>query len=174
MAEENKTENQIETTEVEEVVETAEAENPNPEEAQAETVEEGVTEEADIKEEVEVVDEPGIIEANLRKDLPEIKPGDTVKVHQILKEKNNKERIQVFEGQVLAFKHGKGISGTITVRKVVSGIGVEKIFPIHSPTLSKIEVVKRTKTRRAKLYYLREAKGRKARLKTVAIEKEVA
>src|SRR5574344_1368022 len=109
MAEENKTENQIETTEVEEVVETAEAENPNPEEAQAETVEEGVTEEADIKEEVEVVNEPGIIEANLRKDLPEIKPGDTVKVHQILKEKNNKERIQIFEGQVLAFKHGKGI-----------------------------------------------------------------
>ncbi|MDD4409602.1 MAG: 50S ribosomal protein L19 [Candidatus Pacebacteria bacterium] len=113
----------------------------------------------------------GIIEANLKTDLPEIKPGDTVKVYQVLKEKNNKERIQIFEGQVLAVKHGKGINGTITVRKVVSGIGVEKIFPIHAPIISKIEIVKRTKTRRAKLYYLREAKGRKARLKTVSMEK---
>ncbi|MFA5080585.1 MAG: 50S ribosomal protein L19 [Candidatus Paceibacterota bacterium] len=112
----------------------------------------------------------GIIEANLKTDLPDIRSGDTVRVHQILKEKNNKERIQIFEGQVLACKHGKGITGTITVRKVIGGIGVEKIFPIHSPSLSKIEVMKRTKTRRSKLYYLRDAKGRKARLKTVAMD----
>jgi len=100
----------------------------------------------------------------LRKDLPDIRPGDTVKVHQKIKEKD-KERIQIFEGLVLARKHGKGISATITVRKVISGVGVEKIFPIHSPSIDKIEVVKRSKVRRAKLYYLREAKGKKARLK---------
>jgi large subunit ribosomal protein L19 len=114
----------------------------------------------------------GIIESNLKTDLPDIRSGDTVKVHQILKEKNNKERVKIFEGQVLACKHGRGITGTITVRKVIGGIGVEKIFPIHSPSLSKIEVVKRTKTRRSKLYYLRDAKGRKARLKTVAMDKK--
>ncbi|MCK9393396.1 50S ribosomal protein L19 [bacterium] len=113
-----------------------------------------------------------MIESNLKTDLPDIRSGDTVKVHQILKEKNNKERVKIFEGQVLACKHGRGITGTITVRKVIGGIGVEKIFPIHSPSLSKIEVVKRTKTRRSKLYYLRDAKGRKARLKTVAMDKK--
>ncbi|MCK9578530.1 50S ribosomal protein L19 [bacterium] len=113
-----------------------------------------------------------MIESNLKTDLPNIRSGDTVKVYQILKEKNNKERTQIFEGQVLAVKHGKGINGTITVRKVIGGIGVEKIFPIHTPAVSKIEVVKRTKTRRSKLYYLRDAKGRKARLKAVAIEEK--
>jgi large subunit ribosomal protein L19 len=103
--------------------------------------------------------------AQLKTDLPEIRPGDTVKIYQKIKEKN-KERIQVFEGQVLARKHGKGISATIIVRKVVSGIGVERTFPLHSPTIEKIEVTKRRKARRAKLYYLRTAKGKKARLKT--------
>jgi len=102
--------------------------------------------------------------AKLKKGLPEIKPGDTVKVYQKIKEKD-KERLQAFEGVVLARKHGKGISSTITVRRVVSGIGVEKIFPLHSPTIEKIEILKRGKVRRAKLYYLREAKGKKARLK---------
>lgn len=105
-----------------------------------------------------------ITKAQLKEGLPDIRPGDTVKVHQRIKEKN-KERLQAFEGIVLARKHGKGISATITVRRVVSGIGVEKIFPIHSPTIEKIEILKRSKVRRAKLYYLREAKGRKARLK---------
>jgi len=100
----------------------------------------------------------------LKKDLPDIRPGDIVKVYQKIKE-GDKERIQVFEGQVLAKKHGKGITSTITVRKVISGIGVEKIFPLHMPTLEKIEVFKKGKARRAKLYYLRKAKGRKARLK---------
>ena len=105
-----------------------------------------------------------ITKTQLKNGLPDIRPGDTVRVHQKIKEKD-KERLQAFEGVVLARKHGKGISATITVRKVVSGVGVEKIFPIHSPIIEKIEVLKRSKVRRAKLYYLRTAKGKKARLK---------
>ena len=105
-----------------------------------------------------------ITKAFLRNDIPDVKPGDTIKVHQKLREKD-KEKIQVFEGLVLARRHGKGISSTITVRKVISGLGVERIFPLHSPNIAKIEIVKQGKVRRAKLYYLREAKGRKARLK---------
>jgi len=108
----------------------------------------------------------------LKKESLDIRPGDTIKVHQKIKEtvkkgksKEEKERIQVFEGLVLARKHGKGVSATITVRRVIAGVGVEKIFPIHSPNIEKIEIVKRSKVRRAKLYYLREAKGKKARLK---------
>ena len=100
----------------------------------------------------------------LKKGLPGVKPGDTVKIYQKIKEKD-KERLQFFEGVVLARKHGKGISATITVRRVVGGVGVEKIFPIHSPNIEKIEILKRGKVRRAKLYYLREAKGKKSRLK---------
>lgn len=101
---------------------------------------------------------------NLNKETPDVRPGDIVRIHQRIKE-GNKERIQIFEGLVLARKHGKGISSTITVRRVISGIGVEKIFPINSPTISKIEIIKRSKVRRAKLYFLRKAKGKKARLK---------
>ncbi|MFA5355412.1 MAG: 50S ribosomal protein L19 [Candidatus Paceibacterota bacterium] len=103
------------------------------------------------------------------KEMPELRPGDTVKVYQKIQEKD-KERVQVFEGQILARKHGKGISSTITVRKISGGVGVEKLFPLHSPVIDKIELVKRGKVRRAKLYYLREAKGRKARLKTKEIK----
>jgi large subunit ribosomal protein L19 len=104
----------------------------------------------------------------LKKDLPDIRPGDTVRVLQKIKEGSpagEKEKIQVFEGLVIARKHGKGISATITIRREISGIGVERVFPIHSPTIEKIEVLKRGKVRRAKLYYLREVKGKKARLK---------
>lgn len=97
-------------------------------------------------------------------DLPDIRPGDTVKVRQKIKE-GGKERIQIFEGVVIAKKHGTGTSGTITVRKVVEGIGVERIFPIHSPAIGKIEIVKHGKVRRAKLYYLRTTKGKKAKIK---------
>jgi len=107
-----------------------------------------------------------ILKDQLKKDLLDIKPGDTVKIYQKIKDKN-KERIQVFEGQVIAKKHGKGLTSTITVRKIISGIGVEKIFPLHSPIIDKIEIVKQGKARRAKLYYLRTAKGRKAKLKTL-------
>ena len=100
----------------------------------------------------------------LKQDIPDIRPGDTVKVYQKIKE-GDKERIQAFEGLVLARKHGKEAGATITVRRVVSEVGVEKIFPIHSPSIEKIEILRRGKVRRAKLYYLREAKGKKARLK---------
>jgi len=109
----------------------------------------------------------------LKTDLPEIRPGDTVRVHQKIKEKD-KERIQVFEGLVIARKHGKGITSTITVRKVISGVGVEKVYPIHSPIIEKIEIVRRGKVRRAKLYYLRTAKGRKARLKMKEFAEAIA
>lgn len=98
------------------------------------------------------------------KQMPEIHPGDTVRVHQKVKE-GDKERIQIFEGVVIAKKHGKGISGTITVRKVVEGVGAERIFPVHAPIISKIELVRSAKVRRSKLYYLRSAKGKKAKLK---------
>jgi len=106
--------------------------------------------------------------AQLKKEIPNIRPGDTIRVFQKIQEKEKgkkKRKVQSFEGIVIAKKHGKGISATITVRKIISGIGVEKIFPIHSPMLQKIEILKRAKVRRAKLYYLREAKGKKARLK---------
>jgi large subunit ribosomal protein L19 len=105
----------------------------------------------------------------LTKNAPNIRSGDVVRVHQKIQEKKG-ERIQVFEGVVLARKHGTGISSTITVRRIVAGVGVEKIFPLHSPNIAKIEVVKRSKIRRAKLYFLREASGRKARLKRKEFE----
>lgn len=105
----------------------------------------------------------------LKKGLPDTRPGDTVRVYQKVREKD-KERLQAFEGIILARKHGKGISATITVRKVISGIGVEKIFPIHSPTIEKIEVLKRGKVRRAKLYYLRTMVGKKAKVKRKAFK----
>lgn len=100
----------------------------------------------------------------LKKDLPEIRPGDSVRIHQKIKE-GDKERIQAFEGVVIARKHGKEIGATITVRREISGIGTERVFPVHSPTIAKIEVLSKGRARRAKLYYLRQAKGRKAKLK---------
>ena len=114
-----------------------------------------------------------IIQPFLKKNLPNIQPGDTVRVHQKVKE-GEKERIQVFEGIVLARKHGAGINATITVRRVTKGYGVERVFPIHSPVLDKIEIVKRAKVRRAKLYYLREAKGKKGRLRARTMGLEVS
>ena len=106
------------------------------------------------------------LQAYEKKDLPEIQTGDTVRIHQKVKE-GSKERVQIFEGLVLAHKHGKGISATITVRKVASGVGVERIFPIHSSVIEKIEVTKKSKIRRSKLYYLRTARGKRAKLKKV-------
>ncbi len=103
--------------------------------------------------------------------LAQIKPGVTVRVHQILAEKNakgeEKKRIQVFEGIVLERKHGSSAGATITVRKISEGVGVEKIFPIHSPWISTFELVKKAKVRRAKLGYLR--KGYSKKLKEEAI-----
>jgi large subunit ribosomal protein L19 len=99
----------------------------------------------------------------LKSDIPDFRPGDNVKVHVRLKE-GEKERIQIFEGLVIARKHG-GIQETFTVRKISSGIGVERVFPIHSPSIAKLEVVRRGQVRRAKLYYIRSRRGKAARIK---------
>ena len=93
---------------------------------------------------------------------PKVNIGDTVRVHLRVKE-GNRERIQVFEGTVIAKKHG-GIAETITVRRVSFGIGVEKVFPVHAPSIEKIELVRHGKVRRAKLYYLRDRVGKSAKL----------
>lgn len=108
----------------------------------------------------------------LRSDIPDIRPGDTVKVVQKIKEGEN-TRLSAFEGMVLARKHGKGPGATFTVRKVVDGIGVERIFPLHSPLIEKIEVLKRaTRVRRAKLYYIREKAAREVRKKMKQVWRE--
>ncbi len=99
----------------------------------------------------------------MREDIPEFKAGDTVKVHLRVRE-GDKERIQIFQGVVIK-KKNNGVASTFTVRKISFGIGVERIFPIHSPYIEKIEVVKIGRVRRAKLYYLRALKGKKARIK---------
>jgi large subunit ribosomal protein L19 len=99
----------------------------------------------------------------LNKNLVPFKVGDTIMVHVIIRE-GGKERVQVFKGNVIA-KRGGGINATFTVRKISFGIGVERIFPLHSKMIKKIEVVRRGKVRRAKLYYLRGLKGKAARLK---------
>jgi large subunit ribosomal protein L19 len=99
----------------------------------------------------------------LKTDIPEFRPGDNLKVHVRLKE-GEKERIQVFEGLVIARKHG-GVSETFTVRKMSSGIGVERTFPLHSPSIAKVEVTRRGRVRRAKLYYIRGLRGKAARIR---------
>jgi large subunit ribosomal protein L19 len=99
----------------------------------------------------------------LNKNLDPFKVGDTLKVHVIIRE-GNKERIQIFRGDVIA-KRRTGIGATFTVRKISFGVGVERVFPLHSKMIKKIEVVRRGKVRRAKLYYLRSLKGKAARLK---------
>ena len=110
-------------------------------------------------------------QSQLRTDLPEIRPGDTVRVIQKIKE-GDKERLTPFEGLVIARKHGKEPGATVTLRKVVDGIGVERIFPVHSPTISKIEILRRSKVRRAKLYYIREKAAREVRKKMKSIWRE--
>jgi large subunit ribosomal protein L19 len=100
---------------------------------------------------------------NMRLDLPEFAPGDTVKVHVKIKE-GEKERIQVFQGVVISKRKGMA-NATFTVRKVSYGVGVERIFPLHSPIIDKIEVVTRGRVRRAKIYYLRKLRGKAARIK---------
>ncbi len=99
----------------------------------------------------------------IRTDLPEFRVGDTVKVHYKIKE-GSKERIQIFQGIVIQ-KRGSGISKSFTVRKISNGIGVERIFPLSSPLINKLEVVRYGHVRRAKLFYLRKAKGKSARVK---------
>ncbi|SHN15945.1 MULTISPECIES: 50S ribosomal protein L19 [Gracilibacillus] len=106
-----------------------------------------------------------ITKDQLKTDLPEFRAGDTVKVHVKVVE-GNRERIQVFEGVVIKRQNG-GISETFTVRKISYGVGVERTFPVHSPRLAKIEVTRRGKVRRAKLYYLRNLRGKAARIKEI-------
>lgn len=103
-----------------------------------------------------------IVAGELKTDIPDFGPGDTLEVHTKVKE-GDKERIQVFEGVVIKRK-GSGINATFTVRKVSNGIGVERIFPVHSPNIDKIVKVRSGKVRRAKLYYLRNLKGKAARI----------
>src|SRR5437763_9744400 len=101
--------------------------------------------------------------ASLRSDVPAFRPGDTVKVHVRVVE-GNRERIQVFQGVVIR-RQGGGLRETFTVRKISFGVGVERTFPVHSPSIGKLEVVQKGKVRRAKLYYLRELRGKRARIR---------
>jgi large subunit ribosomal protein L19 len=101
--------------------------------------------------------------ASLRSDVPDFRPGDTVKVHVRVVE-GNRERIQVFQGVVIR-RQGGGVRETFTVRKVSFGVGVERTFPVHSPIVDHIEIVTRGDVRRAKLYYLRDLRGKKAKIK---------
>ncbi len=104
-----------------------------------------------------------VTKEQLRDDLPQLRIGDMLKVHIKVKE-GSRERIQIFEGTLIAKKNG-GIATTITVRRIASGVGVEKIFPLHSPNIHKIDVVRHGKIRRSKLYYLRDKVGRAAKVK---------
>jgi len=102
-------------------------------------------------------------EKQIKKDLEPFSVGDTVKVHVIIKE-GDKERIQIFKGEVIG-KKGTGLSASFTVRKTSFGVGIERIFPLNSPLIKKVEVMRKGKVRRAKLYYLRNLRGKAARLK---------
>ncbi len=106
-----------------------------------------------------------ITKAQLRTDLPTFRPGDTVKVHVKVVE-GTRERVQVYEGVVIK-RRGGGISETFTVRKISYGVGVERTFPVHTPKIASLEVVRRGKVRRAKLYYLRNLRGKAARIKEI-------
>src|SRR5919204_6937668 len=102
--------------------------------------------------------------AQLRTDIPDFGPGDTVRVHVRIKESETKERLQAFEGICIA-RRGQGVRETFTVRKTSFGVGVERIFPLHGPVIGKIELVRRGRVRRAKLYYLRQLRGKAARIR---------
>jgi len=104
-----------------------------------------------------------ISNSSLKAEVPELNIGDTVKVHVKIKE-GDKSRIQVFEGTIIAKKHG-GINETFTVRRVAHGCGIERVFPVHSPVVDKVEIVRRGRVRRAKLYYLRDRVGKAAKVK---------
>ncbi|MCD7772644.1 MAG: 50S ribosomal protein L19 [Ruminococcus sp.] len=104
-----------------------------------------------------------ISNSSLKAEVPELNIGDTVKVHVKIKE-GDKSRIQVFEGTIIAKKHG-GINETFTVRRVAHGCGIERVFSVHSPVVDKVEIVRRGRVRRAKLYYLRDRVGKAAKVK---------
>ncbi|WP_239254315.1 50S ribosomal protein L19 [Listeria ilorinensis] len=106
-----------------------------------------------------------ITKDQLKSDIPSFRPGDTVRVHAKVVE-GTRERIQLFEGVVIK-RRGAGISETFTVRKISYGVGVERTFPVHTPRIAKLEVIRRGKVRRAKLYYLRQLRGKAARIKEI-------
>ncbi|MHB9290308.1 50S ribosomal protein L19 [Latilactobacillus curvatus] len=106
-----------------------------------------------------------ITKSQLRSDIPDFRPGDNVRVHVRVVE-GTRERIQLFEGVVIK-RHGVGVSETYTVRKISSGVGVERTFPLHSPRVAQIEVTRHGRVRRAKLYYLRALRGKAARIKEI-------
>ena len=110
-----------------------------------------------------------ISQSSMKENAPVVNVGDTVKVHVRIKE-GEKTRIQIFEGLVIAKKHS-GTKETFTVRKISYGIGVERTFPVHNPNISHIEILRRNKIRRAKLYYMRDLKGKSSRLKEIRIKK---
>ena len=105
-----------------------------------------------------------ISDSSLKKDIPEVRVGDVVKVHVRIQE-GDKSRVQVYEGTVIAKKHG-GINETFTVRRVAHGCGMERVFPLHSPVVEKVELVRSGKVRRSKLYYLRDRVGKAAKVKS--------
>ncbi|MFD1417240.1 50S ribosomal protein L19 [Companilactobacillus keshanensis] len=110
-----------------------------------------------------------ITKEQLRSDIPDFRPGDTVRVHAKVVE-GSRERVQLFEGVVIK-RRGAGVSATYTVRKMSSGVGVERTFPLNTPRVEKLEVIRRGLVRRSKLYYLRDRKGKAARIKERRIEK---
>lgn len=105
----------------------------------------------------------GLEREQMRLDIPDFRPGDTVRVHARIKE-GDKERIQVFQGAVIRKRKGK-LGATFTVRKISYGIGVERIFPLHSPNIDRVEVITKGRVRRGRLYYMRQLKGKAARIK---------
>ena len=116
-----------------------------------------------IKEEAKMEKMQAFINEQMKTEIPQFNIGDTIRVHNKIKE-GSRERIQLFEGTVIA-KHGGGISETFTVRRVSYGCGVEKTFPIHSPNVEKVEIIRQGKVRRAKLYYLRDRVGKASKVK---------
>ncbi len=113
---------------------------------------------------VQLVEREELERLAAKKEVPRLRPGDVVRVHVRIVE-GNRERVQVFEGTIIAIK-GRGVGRTITVRRIAShGVGVERIFPVYSPRVEKIEIVRHSYVRRAKLYYLRNLRGKKARLR---------
>lgn len=112
-----------------------------------------------------------LLQEKLKQNVPALRAGQVVRVHERIKEGKDKERIQVFEGLIIAVKHGKGLDGTFTVRKMgANNIGVERIFPLHMPAIEKIEILRSEKVRRAKLYYVRRQLGKKTKKRKTKLQ----
>ncbi len=125
------------------------------------------TEDKAVEETKEVTEDKAVEETKEESKFPEFGVGDIIKVWTRITKEGEKEKAQPFEGQILAIKHGKEQGSSFTIRKVIDKVGVERIIPFNSPLIKKIEVIERLKARRSKLYYLRTAKGRRAKLKKI-------